>query len=277
MKLFIADIDGTLRGKGSRIPGPLTRKAFEEMHRNKIILGIASGRPLWQGVTDHHTEWGLSFQFDFLIGMNGGELWVKDTNQKTEYHLLSIENLKEIVTSLHHFKGINPFVYQEGSELSLYLDEATKRSGIRHGCPVFECKSEADLYARPTAKILYRCDTVAIADAVESYARNLFGSRFACFKTGPELVELQLPLVNKGEGLKMYCEPRGIDLKDVIAFGDAENDIEMLKIAGRSVCLKDGMADAKAVCDDVTDYICDEDGVGHYLYDHHLIGGEEHE
>jgi hydroxymethylpyrimidine pyrophosphatase-like HAD family hydrolase len=112
---------------------------------------------------------------------------------------------------------------------------------------------------------------VAIADEVEAYARDLFGSRIACFKTGSELVELQLPLVNKGEGLKMYCEPHQIDLKDVIAFGDAENDIEMLKIAGMSVCLKDGMDDAKAASDAVTEHICDDDGVGHYLYDHHLI------
>lgn len=273
MKLFIADIDGTLRGKGAMIPGPLTLKAFEEMHQNGMILGIASGRPLWQGVTNHHIEWGLSFQFDFLIGMNGGELWTKDTNERKEYHLLSTDTLKEIVTTLHHFEGINPFVYRDGSELSLYLDEETKKSGIRHGCPVFECKDEDDLYSQPTAKILYRCDTAAIADEVEIYARKTFGARIACFKTGPELVELQLPQVNKGEGLKMYCEPHHIDLKDVIAFGDAENDIEMLKIAGMSVCLKDGMDDAKAVCDAVTEHVCDDDGVGHYLYDHHLIGG----
>ena len=271
MKLFIADIDGTLRSKGSMIPGPLTRQAFEEMHQEGMILGIASGRPLWQGVTNHHTEWGLSFQFDFLIGMNGGEIWTKDTNERKEYNLLSTDTLKEIVTALHHFAGINPFVYRQGSELSLYLDEATKRSGVRHGCPVFECKEEADLYSEPTAKILYRCDTVAIADEVETYARQYFGSRIACFKTGPELVELQLPQVNKGEGLKLYCQPHHIDLKDVIAFGDAENDIEMLKIAGTSVCLKDSMDDAKAASNFVTDYDCDEDGVGHYLYDHHLI------
>ena len=64
--------------------------------------------------------------------MNGGEIWTKDTNERKEYNLLSTDTLKEIVTALHHFAGINPFVYRQGSELSLYLDEATKRSGVRH-------------------------------------------------------------------------------------------------------------------------------------------------
>jgi hydroxymethylpyrimidine pyrophosphatase-like HAD family hydrolase len=84
-------------------------------------------------------------------------------------------------------------------------------------------------------------------------------------------VELQDPLVNKGEGLKIYCRENGIDLSDVIAFGDAENDIQMLKAAGHSVCLKDGMDDAKASADEITEYPCEEDGVGHYLFDHAII------
>ena len=51
----------------------------------------------------------------------------------------------------------------------------------------------------------------------------------------------------------------------MIAFGDAENDIEMLKCAGWSVCLKNGMDDVKAITDDITEYTSSEDGVGKYL------------
>lgn len=270
-RLFIADVDGTLRGRNRRIPGPLTLQAFEEMHRIGMTVGIASGRPLWQGVQDHHAEWHLSFQFDFLLGMNGGEIWTAEDAKKREFHLLSEETLKEIVTVLHPFTGTNPFVYREGSELSLYFNEEMKASGIRHGCPVYQCKDEADLYAMPTAKILYRCDSAETAEKVEDFARKTFGERIACFRTGPDLVELQDPLVNKGEGLKIYCRENGIDLSDTIAFGDAENDIQMLKAAGHSVCLRDGMEDAKASADDITEYPCEEDGVGHYLFDHAII------
>lgn len=59
-------------------------------------------------------------------------------------------------------------------------------------------------------------------------------------------------------------------MKNVIAFGDAENDIAMLQTAGWSVALKNGMDDVKEIANDITSYPCDEDGVGHYLWDHVL-------
>lgn len=271
IKLFAADIDDTLRGRASMRLGPVTCRAFEEMHRRGIMVGIASGRPLWQGVRDHAREWGLSFQFDFLVGMNGGELWTKSTGETQESNLLSTEDLKEIVTTLHGQENINPFVYRDGYELSQYVDQEMLLSGERHHCRIEQCRSEADLWAEPTGKILYRCFTAENGRKVEEYGRQKLGSRISCFRTGPDLVELQNPANNKGEAIRTFCRAAGIDLKNVIAFGDAENDIEMLKAAGWSVCLINGMEDVKAVCNDLTAYDCDHDGVGHYLYDHHLI------
>lgn len=268
MKLFVADIDNTLRGRRSPVPGPVTLKAFQRMHDQGIILGIASGRPLWQNVRDHYKEWKLPFQFDFLIGMNGGELWDKTTDQTENYNLLSTETLKEIVDGFSSLENVNPFVYRTGAELSRYVDDEMLASGRRHGSKIIACSSDADLYSEPTGKILYRCGTVENAVRVEQYGQKMFGDRISCFRTGPTLVELQDPRNNKGAALKEYCKNHNISLEDVIAFGDAENDIQMLKVSGISVCLKNGMDSVKKVCDAVTEYDCDQDGVGRYLYDH---------
>lgn len=59
-KVFVADVDGTLRSRTVRIPQKETIQAFEKMHQEGMIVGIASGRPLWQGLKDHHKEWKLS-------------------------------------------------------------------------------------------------------------------------------------------------------------------------------------------------------------------------
>ena len=53
-----------------------------------------------------------------------------------------------------------------------------------------------------------------------------------------------------------------------MAFGDTTNDNEMLKMAGWSVCLKQGSDDTKACADVITDYTNDEDGFGRYILDH---------
>lgn len=85
LKLMAADIDATLCGRKVGTLGPVTKQALIDLHEQGVLLGIASGRPIWEGVEEHFREWNLGFQFDFLIGMNGSE--IMDTNTgKTDYY-----------------------------------------------------------------------------------------------------------------------------------------------------------------------------------------------
>lgn len=269
IKVFVADVDGTLRSRNKMYPGEITTSAFEQMHKDGYILGIASGRPLWQHVKDHYKEWGLSFQFDFLMGMNGGEIWTKKTNETKQYKPLSCEQLKKIVLNLNKEKGTDPFVYREGMELARFVNDEMIASGKRHDTIIQSVKDETELYSEPTAKILYRCDSADIALHIEEIGRKI-DPQIACFRTGPELVEFQNKDISKGSGITTYCKDNGFTLDEVIGFGDAENDIEMLKVVGWSVALKDGMEEAKKVADDITLFDAGDDGVGHYLWDHIL-------
>lgn len=69
---------------------------------------------------------------------------------------------------------------------------------------------------------------------------------------------------DKGIALGRACEHLGIDTGEVIAFGDADNDIEMFSRAGRSVAM--GQADdrVKAAADHVTS-ANDQDGVAEFI------------
>lgn len=266
IRVFVADVDGTLRSRTKRIPGKVTTSAFEEMHKQGYIIGIASGRPLWQHLKDHYKEWKLSFQFDFLIGMNGGEIWTKETNETKTYNPLTVEQLKKIVTTLENEKNTDPFVYREGMELARYITDDMIASGQRHGNIIEAVSDISELYSEETGKILYRCDTEEDAIRIEEKGK-LIDPDIACFRTGPELVEFQNKTVSKGSGIKQYCKDHNIPLEEVIGFGDAENDIEMLKAVGWSVALSDGMDDVKSITNDVTKYDSSNDGVGHYLWE----------
>ena len=65
--------------------------------------------------------------------------------------------------------------------------------------------------------------------------------------------------VTKGTGLKKLCEILGINLKDTIAVGDADNDIDVLKTAGLSIAMGNANDMVKSICD-VTVNDCDHDG-----------------
>jgi HAD superfamily hydrolase (TIGR01484 family) len=71
---MVADIDGTLTMKGGELM-PHTKAAIQRLHEEGVQFGIASGRPLDDRTKSKAEEWGLGFDFDMMIGMNGGDLW----------------------------------------------------------------------------------------------------------------------------------------------------------------------------------------------------------
>ncbi|MDI6601601.1 MAG: Cof-type HAD-IIB family hydrolase [Thermoanaerobacteraceae bacterium] len=77
-------------------------------------------------------------------------------------------------------------------------------------------------------------------------------------------IEITAAGVNKGAGLRELIDFLGIKKDEVIAIGDSENDIPMLKMAGIGVAMENARDDVK----EVSDYITateDNDGVAKAL------------
>ncbi|MBP5279989.1 MAG: HAD family hydrolase [Erysipelotrichaceae bacterium] len=268
IRMFIADVDNTLMGINAKhMYSPMGKdlcESFEIMHEKGIRIVIASGRPLWQELMIHARDAGLSFQFDMIVGMNGGEIYDDETESVKKYHPLSCEDLEKIVREMDHF-DLAPFVYREGYELFSKMDEEFMELAKRHHTRCEVCKDISELWAEPTAKILYRTRSEELCGEIEAYGQKLISERITCFRAQRTMLEFQSPLVNKGFGMLKCCEKFGIDPEEVIAFGDADNDLPMLNKAGLSVAVANAMDSVKKACDDVTEYPALDDGVGHYL------------
>jgi len=266
-KLIIADIDRTLRDRFTPIPGPETCEAFRVLHEKGILLGLASGRPLWQEVENHAKQWNLGFQFDFLLGLNGSEIKDTHTNTTGHYHYLTPESIKEIIENMMSLND-NPLIYKEGYELTVSADKNMTEGAKRHGTIIKECSDISELWAEDTAKILYRVDENK-TEEIHAFARSFCNDNYTCFFTGPGILEFQSPAINKGEGLKIYCRDHNIAIEDTMAFGDAENDLQMMETAGTAVCVDNAMDMIKDVSDYITDKDAGHDGVGDFIF-HHL-------
>ena len=71
-------------------------------------------------------------------------------------------------------------------------------------------------------------------------------------------------MASKGKALMELSTIKNIPLSHMIAFGNGENDIEMLKVAGKGVAMENSFATVKSAGDDV----CldnEHDGIGVYL------------
>ncbi|WP_263969807.1 HAD-IIB family hydrolase [Companilactobacillus kimchii] len=80
-------------------------------------------------------------------------------------------------------------------------------------------------------------------------------------RTGVGYLEIFPNNVNKGEAVKYLAQQLEIELKDILAIGDRDNDISMLEVAGTGVAMGNAQVGVKAVSDYVTTDN-NHDGVG---------------
>lgn len=272
IKVLAADVDMTLSSKGSPLP-KITIQALKELHDKNVKIGLATGREITEMEKTKGIFWNLGFEFDFIIGMNGGMIYDRNLNKSFTMDMLSVKEMKEVLTFLMPIileKKVS--VNVEGNQLRNVMNisddllDMAKRKNIL----LIDKTGDIDGFCeKPVYKFLFRTDpetTQLIRDQVEEQYKG----KYQTIETFPGTIELMYSGFSKGRGLEMYCEWNQIHLEDTIAFGDNENDNSLLLTSGWGVCLKDGNPNTKALADDITDYDCLDGGVGHYIFDHIL-------
>ena len=265
IKLVAADLDNTIAPTG-KAWCDLNKRALRELHARGIPFVLASGK------TVHmlkHTEKknDLGHEIPFIMGMNGSQLLDRIYGREYEFELLSSETLKEIWEMMEPF-GLNPYVYYEDGMLIEKIDGDLLASCKRNDLKSYLVKDKGPVWARPTAKILYRMKEEMMPVVREFVSRHP-SEKWLTVQSQKTMLEFIHPETSKGHTLLRICQMHEISPVEVMAFGDSENDEEMLKCC-HGICLKDGFEKTKRVCEDVTDLNCDEGGFGDYLFKHVL-------
>lgn len=74
----------------------------------------------------------------------------------------------------------------------------------------------------------------------------------------------------KGIGIEKMLAYYGLDKAEALAFGDGNNDQEMLQAVGTGVAMENGSPELKALADEICGPVY-EDGIYHYCADKGLI------
>ena len=91
---------------------------------------------------------------------------------------------------------------------------------------------------------------------------HVFGERFGKTTSSARALEVQLPHSSKAVGInKMRKLTPELGARTIIACGDYENDIPMLKAADIAVCPANALDEVKEICDLVLCH-CDEGLIG---------------
>ncbi|MBU3851375.1 MAG: Cof-type HAD-IIB family hydrolase [Candidatus Paralactobacillus gallistercoris] len=81
-------------------------------------------------------------------------------------------------------------------------------------------------------------------------------------------IEITTQAAYKSRAVQYVANYYHLPMTAVLAFGDDDNDVDMLKDAGLGVAMKNGNAHAKAAAQQQTSLTNDEDGVAHFLIDY---------
>ena len=128
-----------------------------------------------------------------------------------------------------------------------------------HGEPEAEIVGPLTEFDAPINKFILFGDNDHLLEARKALVTQLNG-RATFVQALSGMLEILPPGTSKGAGLQRVLDELGIPPENVLALGDGENDVEMLRMAGIGVAMANGMPEAKQAADYVVSSN-DDDGV----------------
>ncbi|MCH7229286.1 HAD-IIB family hydrolase [Glycomyces sp. L485] len=122
-----------------------------------------------------------------------------------------------------------------------------------------------EAFTGPMVKGYFVSDTMDGPELLLAAQEVVDVEKVAVTESGVGILEVCPVGVNKAAGLQVVLDKFDIDWSDVLVFGDATNDLPMLRSAGHAVAMPNAHPWVKHVADELAPAHNDDDGVAQYL------------
>ena len=259
IKAIALDIDGTLTND-RKVITPRTKEALLAAQDSGIKLILSSGRPV-QGLRAIASELQLETHDGLLVAFNGAHVVDAQTDEVLFDQPMEEEVLRALVAHMRGFdvipwitEGKYLYVERGARHLITYRDASFDIVEYeRRMCDLelVEVDDLLEVCSRPQDKLLCASEPEYLQKHWRAMYEPFFDSLSGMF-TADFYFEFMAPGITKGNALTGALPKVGIDASEVIAFGDAQNDISMLEWAGMGVAMGNATEAAKAAADMVT-------------------------
>lgn len=272
-KAVALDLDGTLLDNNKKV-SKNSRHMLHHLstHYNVEILLISGRAPnLIEPIVD---SLGVNC---YIVGYNGAQgLTKKDENGKRQVFFIDPLPTSSLDKIFH-------FVTERNLPINVYLDcvygldkadlkQYNHRYSKLTGATFQFVQSLDELKGTQPPKSLIITEDEALCDKLMVDAANAF-PELAVIKSNCHshehsqyYVELLQKGVDKGTALHKFCSFLGnITTDEIIAFGDAENDENMIRVAKLGICMAHGKQSVKDIANCVAEFNNDQDGVAREL------------
>jgi Cof subfamily protein (haloacid dehalogenase superfamily) len=242
IRLVAIDLDGTLLNDAKRV----TERTVDALRRATgagVRVVIASARPP-RGV--RHVYQSLALD-TWQVNYNGALLWDEPNRRAVEHRPMAPETVLDLVRLA---RGRYPDVLVSCEILDRWctdrFDQTYTNETGRRFRPDDVAPGE-QFCVEPVTKLMLLA-APATLDELEPALRRA-AMPVSVIRGDPDLIQLMDASADKGAALRRVAEHYGVTPDEVMAIGDAVNDVPMLRAAGVAVAMDNAHPDVKAVAD----------------------------
>lgn len=249
IKIVFFDIDGTLIDMERREISEKMLWTLKRLRERRILICLATGRgPLGLPHLD-------GVEFDAYLTFNGSYCYDKErTIFSNPIPAEDVDTVIRNAASIHR-------------PVSIATKDKMVANGRDKDLEDYYAFSKKEVYVSEEFEDVRKQEVyqVMLGCRREDYPHILRGTRNARIAAWWDRAADVIPANGgKGEGIRRILSYYGLDRQDALAFGDGDNDIEMLQAVGCGVAMENASKGLKEAAADVCGHVA-EDGIYHYL------------
>ncbi len=239
-KMIATDLDGTLLDKESKI-STYTLEVLKKLKEKGYYLTIATGRSL-ESVKSVIPDLSL---FDYILLNNGAFLYLPQTGKGEYFGVIEEDVLKDLTANFDEQCTEINFC----SAYCYYIYKATpkKNQAFIKGIKEISEIKEEDKITKINFFPKKETDLESLYQMFQTRYPNLDIMIMQESKEEKKWLVLLPKNINKKTSVERVCKELCISLKQVIAFGDATNDLLLLEAVGYSVVVSTALEEVKKV------------------------------
>jgi len=243
IQLIAIDLDDTLLNPQLLIH-PDNLDAVRRALDAGIQVMLASGRTV-ESMMPYAVELGMKGRGLPMICANGAEVRDVDSGAIIRHLTLSREACLSAIETLSGY-GLPVQAYDDEGIIVTEHNHWTDRDHLLTGLSIRLASRPEDIANKPRSKLLSAGSPERVAE-LAPILRKRFAGMAEIVISKPYFIEILPAGADKGEALAWVAETRGIPRENVMAIGDAGNDIGMITWAGIGCAPSDARPDVAAI------------------------------
>lgn len=254
IKMIVSDLDGTMLNSAYRIP-EANKVAVKKAMEAGVLVTLATGR-MYSSARVYADELGLSAP---IITYNGAVVKTA-AGELVSGEFMDEETVRKVLEYCFA-NDIYVQLYAEGEFYYVRQTDAARAYENAAGVKGFEVGQEGMLSrTAQVEKLLIVGRTPELADDIVIDLNVRFSDSLAAMKSTAVYIEIIRPSVSKAGAMLSLAARYGIKPEEIMALGDSDNDISMLRAAGLPIAMGNANESVKEIASYVT-VNCEDGGV----------------